>query len=66
MQNFAYVVSHALKAPLRGISRLADWLVEDYGDAIDGKSWEMADLLIGRVKRMDNLIEGIFTRFAQA
>ena len=50
---------HDLKAPLRGISRLAHWLVEDYGDVIDDKGQDMADLLIGRVTRMDNLIEGI-------
>jgi light-regulated signal transduction histidine kinase (bacteriophytochrome) len=59
LKNFAYVVSHDLKAPLRGISHLVNWLVEDYGDAIDDKGREMANLLIGRVKRMDGLIEGI-------
>jgi signal transduction histidine kinase len=59
LRNFAYVVSHDLKAPLRGISRLAAWMVEDYAEAIDDEGKNMADLLIGRVKRMDNLIEGI-------
>jgi signal transduction histidine kinase len=59
LKDFAYVTSHDLKAPLRGISRLAHWLAEDYADAIDDKGREMANLLIGRVKRMDGLIEGI-------
>jgi PAS domain S-box-containing protein len=59
LKDFAYVVSHDLKAPLRGISRLAHWLVEDYRDVIDDKGREMAELLIGRVKRLDTLIEDI-------
>jgi PAS domain S-box-containing protein len=59
LKDFAYVVSHDLKAPLRGISRLANWLSTDYADVIDDEGREMAALLINRVKRMDNLIEGI-------
>ncbi len=59
LKDFAYVVSHDLKTPLRGISRLANWLTQDYADAIDDAGREMAELLIGRVKRMDNLIDGI-------
>jgi two-component system sensor kinase FixL len=34
LNQFAYVVSHDLKAPLRAISSLADWLVTDYGDKV--------------------------------
>ena len=59
LKEFAYVASHDLKAPLRGIHRLARWLVEDYSNIIDDKGKEMVDLLVGRVQRMDNLIEGI-------
>lgn len=59
LKDFAYVVSHDLKAPLRGISRLACWLTEDYAQALDEKGREMASLLIGRVTRMDALIDGI-------
>jgi light-regulated signal transduction histidine kinase (bacteriophytochrome) len=59
LKDFAYVVSHDLKAPLRGISRLACWLSEDYDDVIDEKGKEMTGLLINRVKRMDALIDGI-------
>jgi two-component system sensor kinase FixL len=59
LKDFAYVVSHDLKAPLRAISRLASWLRDDYAPAFDDKGHEMVDLLIGRVKRMDNLIDGI-------
>jgi len=61
LQSFAYVVSHDLKAPLRGISQLTHWIVNDYASAFDEYGREMADLLLGRVKRMDNLIEGILS-----
>jgi signal transduction histidine kinase len=59
LKDFAYVVSHDLKAPLRGISQLSQWLVQDYGDAFDEEGKKMVNLLINRVKRMDGLIDGI-------
>ena len=59
LQEFAHVASHDLKAPLHGISRLAQWIVEDYREVIDAKGQEFLELLIGRVKRMNNLINGI-------
>jgi PAS domain S-box-containing protein len=59
LKSFAYVVSHDLKAPLRAIARLAQWLVADYAPAFDASGQEMVDLLVGRVKRMDALIDGI-------
>jgi signal transduction histidine kinase len=59
LREFAYVASHDLKTPLRGISRLAQWLAKDYADALDEQGKELIDMLVGRVKRMDSLIEGI-------
>lgn len=59
LRSFAYVISHDLKAPLRGISRIAQWLVDDYDSMIDEQGKHMTKLLINRVKRMDSLIEGI-------
>jgi PAS domain S-box-containing protein len=59
LNNFAYVVSHDLKAPLRGISSLADWLSTDYADKFDANGKEQMRLLINRVHRMDGLIDGI-------
>jgi PAS domain S-box-containing protein len=59
LRNFAYVVSHDLKAPLRAIGSLADWLSTDYADKFDEEGREHMRLLISRVRRMDGLIDGI-------
>lgn len=59
LKSFAYAVSHDLKTPLRGISQIAYWLMEDYSDAFDEEGREMTQLMINRVKRMDSLINGI-------
>jgi len=59
LSNFAYVVSHDLKAPLRAIGALADWVATDYGDRFDDEGREHMRLLISRVHRMGSLIDGI-------
>lgn len=61
LEQFAYVASHDLKAPLRGIANLAQWIEEDIGDALTGESAEHMRLLQGRVHRMEALIDGILT-----
>jgi two-component system sensor kinase FixL len=59
LTHFAYVVSHDLKAPLRGIKLLTEWLCTDYGDKLGDQAKEQLDLLQSRVQRMHNLIEGV-------
>ena len=59
LDQFAYVASHDLKAPLRGIANLTQWIEEDLGDRLTGESREHMRLLKGRVHRMEALIEGI-------
>lgn len=59
LKSFAYVVSHDLKAPLRAIGALADWLSTDYVDKFDEEGKEHMRLLVSRVHRMGNLIDGI-------
>jgi signal transduction histidine kinase len=59
LSEFAYVVSHDLKAPLRGIGSLAAWLHKDYADKLDQDGREQLELMLGRVNRMNGLIDGI-------
>jgi len=59
LKEFAYVVSHDLKAPLRGIKTLTDWIMTDYADKLDEDGKKQLDLLVNRVDRMHNLIDGI-------
>ena len=61
LKEFAYVVSHDLKAPLRAISQLTHWISNDYAQALDREGREMMDLIVKRVKRMDGLIEGVLS-----
>ncbi len=59
LKDFAYVVSHDLKAPLRGVKTLAQWIQEDCSSKLDPENREQLDLLMNRVDRMHNLIEGV-------
>ncbi len=59
LKDFASIISHDLKAPLRGIKTLANWILEDCKDKFDEKANEQMHLLLGRVERMYNLIDGV-------
>ncbi|RMG73450.1 MAG: PAS domain S-box protein [Bacteroidetes bacterium] len=59
LKDFAYIVSHDLKAPLRAISSLAHWIEDDYAEHFDDGGKEQMRLLQGRVQRMQDLIDGI-------
>jgi len=59
LKDFAYVVSHDLKAPLRGINTLVNWILTDYADKFDQEGKEHMALLSRRAERMHNLIDGI-------
>lgn len=59
LDQFAYIVSHDLKAPLRAISNLSQWLMDDLGASLSGDNLNTLNMLMGRVKRMESLINGI-------
>jgi len=59
LKDFAQIVSHDLKAPLRGIHVLAQWIMDDFQDKLGEQGKEQMELLMGRVHRMQSLIDGI-------
>jgi signal transduction histidine kinase len=59
LDQFAYVASHDLKAPLRGIANLAQWIEEDLPGEAPAEVKEHLELLKGRAHRMEGLIDGI-------
>jgi light-regulated signal transduction histidine kinase (bacteriophytochrome) len=58
-QEFVYIISHDLKAPLRAIKALTDWISADYADKFDDDGKEQLKLLLARVNRMNNLLDGV-------
>lgn len=59
LKQFAYIVSHDLKAPLRAISTLASFIEEDLEDHSNEDIKENLSLLKARIRRMSGLINGI-------
>lgn len=68
LNDFAYVVSHDLKAPLRGIASLTTWLESDYAAKLGGEGQKQVRLLKERSVHMDHLIDGIleYSRIGRA
>ena len=61
LDQFAYVASHDLKAPLRHIDQLAAWIVEDVGMVLPAVSQKHLSQLRQRVKRMERLLDDLLT-----
>jgi signal transduction histidine kinase len=59
LDEFAYVASHDLKAPLRAVANLAQWVEEDAGAALDAENRQRLSLMAERCRRMDALIDGV-------
>lgn len=62
LSNFAHIVSHDLKAPLRAMSSLISWIKEDIeleGIKLNDEMTSNMDLLTQKAEKMSNLIDSI-------
>jgi signal transduction histidine kinase len=58
-ERFAHVVSHDIKAPLRGIAAMADYISEEVGNIVSGEAAEYLKQIQHRSNRTVELVEGI-------
>ncbi len=59
LEQFAYVASHDLRAPLRGIANLSRWIEDGLADRMTAEVRQHMDLMRSRVRRLEKLIDGI-------
>jgi signal transduction histidine kinase len=68
LDQFAYSASHDLKAPLRGIRNLTQWITEDVAGDAKEETIENLALVQNRVERLEMLLDGLlrYSRVGQA
>lgn len=59
LDDFAYIASHDLKEPLRGIHNFSSFLIEDYADKLDDEGRSKLDTLMRLTRRMETLIDSL-------
>ncbi|WP_233744850.1 ATP-binding protein [Leptodesmis sichuanensis] len=59
LDAFAYVASHDLKEPLRGIHNYANFLIEDYGHVLSEDGVSKLQTLVRLTQRMEDLINSL-------
>ncbi len=59
LNNFVYIVSHDLKAPLRAVSNLSQWIEDDLEGKVLADTQSQLTLLRNRVDRMTATIDGL-------
>ncbi len=59
LNNYAHMVSHDLKSPIRNIHSLVTWVYEDSCDDFKKGCKNNFDLIFQNLRKMDSLIDGI-------
>lgn len=59
LDDFAYIASHDLKEPLRGIHNFSSFLIEDYSEKLDDEGRSKLETLMRLTHRMETLIDSL-------
>ncbi|QYJ67557.1 sensor histidine kinase [Flavobacterium litorale] len=59
LNEYAHVVSHDLKSPLRNINTLINWMLEDDDSTLTDESKKSLGLVLFNIEKMDLIIKGI-------
>ena len=59
LQQFAYIASHDLQTPLRGIAGFASLLQEEYRERLDEAGNDYIERIVGGTQRMQSLIDDV-------
>lgn len=59
LEEFAYIASHDLKTPVRGLKNLAMFIKEDYMDSLDQEGKKMLDQMENSAKKINDLIDDL-------
>jgi len=59
LDDFAYIASHDLKEPLRGIHNFSNFLLEDYAGKLDDEGRSKLETLMRLTRRMESLIDSL-------
>ncbi|GAA4016001.1 hypothetical protein GCM10022408_31790 [Hymenobacter fastidiosus] len=59
LDQFAYVASHDLKAPLRGVTTIVKWIEDELTTELSPQMRQYLDMMKGRLTRLEDLINGL-------
>ena len=59
LDDFAYIASHDLKEPIRGLSNNARFLLEDHGEALDDGGRKRLNRMTYLCQRMESLVDDL-------
>ena len=59
LDQFAYVASHDLKAPLRGVTTIVKWIEDELAAELSPQLRTYLDQMKGRLSRLEDLINGL-------
>jgi light-regulated signal transduction histidine kinase (bacteriophytochrome) len=59
LNDYAHIVSHDLKSPLRSIEALMSWVTEEYSANFDQEGKAYCESIVFHIEKMDALISGV-------